>query len=137
MSLLWARSGGKPDNAIPKDPITEKDLQDIGNIKGATGLYLKFLSYALKIPGFILLATVLLLVGVQVTYGKLGKGVEFFPDIEPSAASILIHARGNLSVYEQDKLVAAVEERVLDREGIKVFYTESGKKQPGGGDDLC
>ncbi len=128
---------GKPVKGAFKKPLTAGDLKNIKQIKGVTGVYLKFLSGALRIPGFVLLATVILLVAVQVSYGKFGKGVEFFPDIEPSAASILIHARGNLSVYEQDKLVKQVESRVLDREGIKLFYTEAGKQDPGGNDAVA
>jgi hypothetical protein len=35
-------------------------------------------------------------------YISFGKGVEFFPEVEPDSAKVLIHARGDLSVYEKD-----------------------------------
>jgi multidrug efflux pump len=111
--------------------------EDLEKIKGPVQLYLSVLKVALKIPGFILIGALLLLVGVQILYGMFGRGVVFFPDIEPKAASVLIHARGNLSVYEQDKLVKEVEARVLDIKGIKVFYTESGKPDAQGNDDIA
>lgn len=111
--------------------------EDLKSLKGPIQIYLGILKVALRIPGLILLSTVLLLIGVQVLYGFLGRGVEFFPNIEPKAASILIHARGNLSVYEQDALVSEVEARILDVEGIKVFYTESGKQNAQGNQDIA
>src|SRR5690606_16008851 len=46
--------------------------------------------------------------------GVLGKGVEFFPKVEPEQAAIQIHARGNLSVDEKAALVGEVERRILD-----------------------
>ena len=111
--------------------------EELNSLKGPVKLYISVLNFALKIPGMILLATVGMLVLVQVLYGTLGRGVEFFPDIEPKAASILIHARGNLSVYEQDILVKEVEDRILNMEGIKVFYTEAGKQDQQGNDDIA
>ena len=113
---------------------TEEELKEV---KGFAGFYVSVLNAALKIPGMVLMGTVLLLIGVQVIYGTFGRGVEFFPEIEPTAATILIHARGNLSVYEQDKLVREVENRILDIEGIKVFYTESGKQSQEGQDTVA
>ena len=114
-----------------------KSQNDLKNLKGPVRFYVGMLDKALRIPGFVLLGTVLLLIGVQVIYGVFGRGVEFFPDIEPKAASVLIHARGNLSVNEQDKLVKEIEARILDLEGIKVFYTEAGEQDQQGNDDVA
>ncbi|MAZ76214.1 MAG: MFS transporter [Micavibrio sp.] len=113
---------------------SEEELQ---NIKGFAGVYASFLSAVLKVPGFVVLGAVILLIGVQVMYGKFGRGVEFFPDIEPAAATVLVHARGNLSVFEKDKLVKEVEDRVLTVKGIKVFYTESGAQEQKGQDAVA
>ncbi|MCI5059659.1 MAG: efflux RND transporter permease subunit [Alphaproteobacteria bacterium] len=120
----------------PTKPPLQK-TKDLQHIKGPVKIYLKILQAVLRVPGLILLTTVILLIGIQFTYGKFGKGVEFFPDIEPEAASILIHARGNLSVYEQDILVREVEKRILDKEGIAVFYTQAGKQDQQGNDDIA
>lgn len=121
------------DTALAK----ANSAQDLHEVKGFTGFYVSVLNMALKIPVIILLATVLVLVGVQVVYGFFGKGVEFFPEIEPKAASVLIHARGNLSVYDQDDLVRQVEDRILDVSGVRVFYTEAGKQNQQGNDDVA
>ncbi len=122
------------ENSAASLVATAETAEDLKQLKGPIRLYVNILDFTLKIPGLILLATVLLLVVVQVLYGTFGRGVEFFPNIEPKAASILIHARGNLSVYEQDKLVREVEGRILDVQGIKVFYTEAGKQDAQGND---
>ncbi len=109
----------------------------LAELKGPVRIYTAILGGALKIPGLILLATIGMLILVQVLYGTFGRGVEFFPNIEPKAASVLIHARGNLSVYEQDILVREVESRILDIDGVKVFYTEAGKQDAQGNDDVA
>ena len=110
---------------------------DLKSVKGITRLYIKLLRGALKLPILILIATVGLLILAQVLYAKMGRGVEFFPNIEPKAASVLIHARGNLSVYEQDTLVREVEDRILNIDGIDVFYTEAGKQNEQGNDEIA
>jgi multidrug efflux pump len=133
---------GKP---VPKDVGENKagfiasahSAEELKELKGPIRLYVGLLEKAIKIPGIILLATVLMLIGAQVLYGLLGRGVEFFPEIEPKAASVLIHARGNLSVFEEDALVREVENRILDVEGVKVFYTEAGKQDNQGNEEVA
>ena len=114
-----------------------KSQEDLKSLTGPVRFYVALLKGALKFPILVLGATVGMLVLVQILYGSFGRGVEFFPNIEPKAASVLIHARGNLSVYEQDKLVREVEDQILDIEGIKVFYTEAGKQDEQGNDDIA
>lgn len=114
------------------DPDTQKSLSaaedgNLNDIKGFTGWYISILDKALSRPLLILAAAFALLIGVQVAYGKFGNGVEFFPDIEPDFATVLVHARGNLSVLEKDKIVREVEDRVIGTSGVKTLYTRSGK----------
>ncbi len=96
------------------------------DVRGFTGLYIAILRRLLDHPFKVLLVAVALLVGVQVAYGRYGKGVEFFPDIEPERAAFQIHARGNLSTAEKDRLVREVEERLLDMDEFETLYTTSG-----------
>lgn len=129
---------GKP-GIVAKDPkiianMTAAESGDLSKVTGFSGAYLKFLKMALKRPGLILVGAICLLIGVQTYYATHGNGVEFFPEIEPEVATVLVHARGNLSVYEQDKLVKTVEDRVLDVKGIEALYTRSGKAALSGGD---
>src|SRR6516164_4813220 len=47
------------------------------------GPYMRTVRVALRYPGLTLALAALLLVAVQVAYGKFGRGVEFFPKVEP------------------------------------------------------
>lgn len=125
---------GKPSHLRSEnDQIDPDDLSHIERISGFTGWYVRVLNNALKVPGFIMVFVFVLLIGIQILYAMVGKGVEFFPDIEPSYAKVLVHARGNLSVYEQADLVAEVEEHVIGTEGIALVYSQIGKTSQGGG----
>lgn len=113
------------------DPEMLEQLQmaedgDLDKITGFTGAYLSILKAALKIPGIIMGSAFALLVGVMILYGAVGKGVEFFPAIEPELASVLVHARGNLSIHEKNQLVREVEERILGVEGLETVYSRAG-----------
>jgi multidrug efflux pump len=92
------------------------------------GLYMRVVRLALARPGATLLLALALLIGVQMAYGKLGKGVEFFPKVEPDYGQVVIHGRGNLSLDEKDRLVRSVEERVLKFAGLKTVYTRAGEQ---------
>ena len=92
------------------------------------GLYMRTVRLALHNPGMTLLLALLLLVGVQTMYGKYGKGVEFFPKVEPDYGQVVVHGRGNLSLGEKDQLVRTVEERVLKFDGLKTVYTRAGEQ---------
>jgi multidrug efflux pump len=92
------------------------------------GPYMRTVRLALRHPGMTLLLALALLIGVQMAYGKFGRGVEFFPKVEPDYGQVIIHGRGNLSLDEKDRLVRAVEERVLKFSGLKTVYTRAGEQ---------
>ncbi len=108
----------------------------LSDIKGFTSWYLRVLKQVLRRPGLVLLGALVLLIGVQVAYAQFGKGIEFFPSIEPEVATILVHARGNLSIHEQDFLVREAENLILDLKGIEAIYTRVGSA-PGRGSELA
>ncbi len=99
------------------------------NISGGTGWYIRLLEKALRHPAKILMLAVAILVAVQMAYGALGKGVEFFPEVEPELAKLQVRARGNLSVWEKNKLMREVEGRILDVSGIRSIYTRTGQNE--------
>ncbi|MBA1147517.1 efflux RND transporter permease subunit [Ectothiorhodospiraceae bacterium WFHF3C12] len=98
---------------------------DLGSIGGFTGGYLRLLGGALRYPGWVLAGMLSLIVISYVAYGALGRGVEFFPDVEPELAQVQVQARGDLSIWEKDALVRAVEKRILGTPGIKHVYARS------------
>lgn len=95
-------------------------------IEGGTGVYLRVLDRALHHPGKILALSFVALIGVQVLYGNFGKGVEFFPDVEPDLAKLQVRAQGNLSVWEKNQYMTLVEKETLDVDGIRAVYTRVG-----------
>lgn len=133
-TIIGSSGGGGNRDAIKQLAASEKGGLD--EIKGFTGIYVRILNSVIKHPLIVIIFAVALLIGVQTYYKNHGNGVEFFPDIEPEYASVLVHARGNLSVYEQDMLVREVENKVLGINGIETVYTRSGKA-PGHGSDLA
>ncbi|MDZ5699202.1 efflux RND transporter permease subunit [Chelativorans sp. M5D2P16] len=99
------------------------------------GWYVRLVRRAIHYPKTVLLLTVALLVGVQVAYSKYGAGVEFFPDVEPEYGLMYVHARGNLSLEEMDRLVRPAEEKLIGWPGIESVYTRIGQTR-GGGQDI-
>ena len=59
-------------------------------------------------------------------FGQNNNGVEFFVESEPESAIAYVSARGNLSIEEQDALVAQVEEIVLDTVGVRDVFAFAG-----------
>jgi multidrug efflux pump len=99
-----------------------------------TGPYMRTVRFALHRPGLTLTLAVLLLIAVQSLYGKYGRGVEFFPSVEPDYGQVIVHARGNLSLEEKDRIVGEVEKRVLTFPGIKTVYARIGEQPRGMGE---
>ena len=99
------------------------------------GPYMSTVRLALRHPGSTLAMAVFLLVAVQVAYGKFGRGVEFFPKVEPDYGQVIVHGRGNLALDEKNRLLAEVEKYVLAFDGLKTVYTRVGE-QPRGMSEL-
>lgn len=106
--------------------IPDYDTTPLDTLQGFTGLYVRFIGVLVKYPWFVLLVAILSLFSVYQGYALFGHGKEFFPDVEPEQAVVHVRTRGNLSVYEQDALVKAVEARILDMPELESVYTKSG-----------
>ena len=113
LGATFGRAGGAVDPNTMK-ALAAGESGDLRDLKGFTGTYLWVLRGALRHPAKILTVAVLLLVGVQWAYGQFGRGIEFFPDVEPETAALQVHARGNLSIWERDALLRQVEDRILE-----------------------
>ena len=117
----------KGENSI----VASDNLKRLRDNNWLTRAYVHLLEMALQNPFKIIIIAVLTLVTVQYTYITKGKGVEFFPDIEPDTAKIYIHARGNLSTEEKAELVYDIEKEVLNINEFKSIYTFVGKLHGG------
>ena len=99
------------------------------------GLYMRTVRLAIHHPGTTLALAAFLLVAVQVAYGKFGRGVEFFPNVEPDFGQVIIHGRGNLSLDEKNRFIGQVEKHVLGYPGLSTIYTRVGE-QPRGSSEI-
>jgi multidrug efflux pump len=109
---------------------------DLAELRGFTGLYVRTLERLLRRPLRTLAAVLAFMVATYAAYGLFGHGVSFFPDMEPEVAQVQVHARGDLSAWEKDALVRAVEERVLGLPEVKTLYARS-MQAGGSGNDLA
>jgi multidrug efflux pump len=100
------------------------------------GPYMRTVKLGLRHPGMTLALAAFILVAVQTAYGKFGRGVEFFPNVEPDFGQVIVHGRGNLSLEEKDKLIGEVERRVLAFEGLATVYTRIGEQPRGMGGEI-
>ena len=113
LGALFGRAGGAADQKTMK-ALAAGEKGDISQVPGLTGAYVRLLRRALKHPGWVIAGAVALLIAANWAYGQWGRGVEFFPDVEPDNVALQVHARGNMSVYERDLLLNQVEERILE-----------------------
>ena len=99
----------------------------IGRMDSATqpGIYDRSLTYVIGRPGFAIGLSLLVLLGSFFIYGVFGKGVDFFPAVEPERAQVQVQADGNLSVHEADRLVRLVENRLIGTDGIDRAYSRT------------
>ena len=100
------------------------------DLKGFTGFYAHLINKLLDHPAKVLLSAIAILIAVQYSYTKFGSGVEFFPEVEPDLAKIVVFARGNLSVEEKREYVSRVENIIFKIQSrnneFKNIYTISG-----------
>ena len=99
-------------------------------LKGFIGSYAKLINFLLSHPAKVIVSAILILVGVSFTYTKIGSGIEFFPEVEPELAKIVVYARGNLSAKEKRDYVSRVENIILKIQSknneFKNIYALSG-----------
>jgi len=76
-------------------------------------VYRAVLTLALRCKGTTILLAILLLVAAGAVYAKFGRGVEFFPDMDPERAVINLRLPQGANIHETDRLTRLIEERVM------------------------
>lgn len=117
----------------PRRPVDPHGLERVkaaetGNfdaLKPGTRRYLGWLTWAVDSPGRTSLITVLVVASLFALYGSFGRGLEFFPYVEPEFVQLRVQARGNLSVREADQLVRQVDAAVADSPGVASSYART------------
>ncbi len=128
---------GRPGhfNERQRKDLAASETGDLDTIRGLTGRYIQLMNRALNHPGAVLAGLSTLLISIYIGYSFFGNGIEMWPAVEPDHGSIMIHARGDLSSLEKDRLVQQVEERVIGIEGIENIYVRSGATNFGASND--
>lgn len=128
LGSLIGKAGSADPNAMAS--LAADHEMDIDAMPGYTGKYARFLSGLVNKPwkcwtlvGFI----PVVFIAINGIYASMGKGTEFFPNGEPDNVRLAIHARGNLSPVEMDKLSYDVEQAIEHIPGIKNIYSTSGR----------
>jgi multidrug efflux pump len=102
-----------------RSPLTDHDTAS------RPAFYDRLLTGAIGRPGLAVGLSLLVLIGSFMVYGAFGRGVDFFPAVEPERAQVQVQADGNLSVHEADRLVRMVENRVMGAPGIERAYSRT------------
>ena len=109
---------------------SESNVVPVLTLKGFIGSYVKLINFLLNHPAKVIVSAILILVGVNFAYTKIGSGIEFFPEVEPELAKIVVYARGNLSAKEKRDYVSRVENIILKIQSknneFKNIYALSG-----------
>ncbi|WP_230532254.1 efflux RND transporter permease subunit [Microvirga roseola] len=120
---MIGRSGAQSEQQLAA--IRAAETGSLDQIAGGTGAYLRLLRWFVSRPTFSLVVAFAMLAAAIVGYARYGRGVTFFPEIEPDFVQVQVQARGNLSVYEKDALVRRLEEAILDLPEVQTVYART------------
>ncbi|SLN33956.1 Multidrug resistance protein MdtB [Roseivivax jejudonensis] len=127
---------GQPRSAAAKAALAAAEDGDPRRVPGVTGAYVRLLDRAIVRPWATVLFALALLLGGFAIYGEFGRGVTFFPSVEPEFMQVQVRARDNLSIYERDDLVRQVESRLLGTRGVASVYARSTMSGGQGDEDV-
>ncbi len=116
--------------------IGRSNVPEDGAALSREGFYMRTIHWALRYPGTTIMLAIAMLIAIPMVHAKVGKGVEFFPDVEPDYALVQVRARGNLSLAEKDRMVKEVEARIAVMREIDTIYTRVGDQGRGGNNEV-
>lgn len=87
--------------------------------------YRHLLARLLKHPAWVLLIALLLIALLYTGYARFNHGVDFFPNVEPDSAQVLVRARGDFSAQETDAIVQRVEAKLSGMSEVRALYARS------------
>lgn len=117
-----------------RQPAEEKSVGSLveqgrfDELGGITGIYARMIGFSTNHPLLVIGATLAILYGIVWLYAVVGKGSQFFIDVEPNLTGVNVAARGNFSTEELNDIVEDVERRVMEQGHIGSIYTRSGSQ---------
>ena len=119
MALIFIPVLGGSLGGEKRPAVLSRDAGKAGQV------YRTILAKLLKRPAMVLAVAVAALITTYIFYGNFGRGVEFFPNVEPEFAQVQLHARGDLSIHEKDALLREVEKRIIGMRELKTISSRS------------
>ena len=119
MALIFIPVLGGSLGGEKRPAVLSRDAGKAGQV------YRTILAKLLKRPAMVLAVAVAALITTYIIYGNFGRGVEFFPNVEPEFAQVQLHARGDLSIHEKDALLREVEKRIIGMRELKTISSRS------------
>lgn len=121
-SLIGLRN---PRSEKEEKALSAAESGSLDDLDPFTASYVGLLRRLVRWPSTTLIATIVLLVAAVVAYALFGRGVEFFPKIEPRFVQVTVTARDNLSVYEKDDLVRRISRLMIGIDGVEHVYSRT------------
>lgn len=121
----------RQDHDSNLEHLSAEEPFDLEKLEGVTGHYARLLMRLVQQPGRFLAGVAVAVVLIVSAYIISGPRVVLFPEGEPNVVMLQIHARGNLSIWERDRLVRSVEEAIAGVDGVETTYVEVGVRGEG------
>jgi multidrug efflux pump len=127
MPVLGGFFGKAPEHDEQHEKAIEaSEHGDWREIPGITGWYAHVADWITHNPGKMIAVAFASTLAVLMIFILKNNGTEFFVKTDPTEATVLVSARGNLSAYEKRTLVMSVERRVENVAGVDYIYANSG-----------
>ncbi|MBV9570132.1 MAG: efflux RND transporter permease subunit [Alphaproteobacteria bacterium] len=127
LPVLGGFFGKAPErNEKHEKAIEASETGDWRDIPGITGWYAHLADWITHNPGKMIFAALATVVVVLTLFVKYNHGTEFFVQTDPTEATVLVSARGNLAANEKRELVMNVERRVESVKGVDYIYANAG-----------
>ncbi|HEY3777691.1 MAG TPA: efflux RND transporter permease subunit [Rhizomicrobium sp.] len=127
LPVLGGFFGKKPEpDEKHEKAIEASEHGDWRDIPGITGWYAHLSDWITHNPGKVIAGAVFATLAVLALFVTHNHGTEFFVKTDPTQATVLVSARGNLAANEKRDLVMSVERRIENVAGVDYIYANSG-----------
>ncbi|MFI4935157.1 MAG: efflux RND transporter permease subunit [Caulobacterales bacterium] len=126
-SVFGRKQGADPEMLAE---IEKSEHGDPTKMRGFMGWYARVLTSAARRPFAVTGGALLVIFGVVAAFMMTPHKTNFFIDQDPNFATVFVMARGNMSLQEDDALVAQVERKLTGIKGVRALDVRTG---PGGG----
>lgn len=110
------------------DSMLASENGDLERLTGFSQKYAHILGVILDKPKKFICTVFVALIAVYAIFIYWGAGTEFFPNVEPDRAVLVVQSPGNMSLEKKNDLMQLCENKLHHlHDDIDVFYTSAGK----------